>query len=499
LSLKVAARTNLVWAAAASWGAQFLAAVVFTVLARLLDKPVFGIAALANLYIGFVQIFVGSQGVGVAIVQRKNLDSSHLDTAFWANVGIAVALAVATIALRHPAAVLLGSDEVSPVLGVLALSLPLGALAVVPSALLERELKFRLLATRTLAASTVGGLVGVAAAFFGLGVWSLVLQQLVGAALTLVLLWSTVQWRPRLRANRRALADLAPFSGSVVGNNVLWFVSERFGQGVIGRGLGVEALGTYSLATRVLSLALESISIPVIRVAMPLFSGIQDQSERLMRVFLRSTSLVCSVALPAFLGLLLVAPDVIPLVFGSKWEAAIVPIQILCVAGCVRAVQTFVHPTMMALGRPGVYTSVFALSAAASATGCLLAVGYGVAAVAWAVVIAATITGLANFMVLSRLLHFSPAAPLQALSPVVAACGVLAITVIGIDRALSGHVHALVKVSLQIVLGASVYAASMVFFARGLSAELWNTAKPLLIRGNPSAQSMGLDPPGGAV
>ncbi len=481
MSLKVAARTNLVWAAAANWGAQLLAAAVFTVLARLLDKPIFGIAALANLYIGFVQIFVG-QGVGVAIVQRKNLESSHLDTAFWINVGMAVALAAATIAFRHPAAVLLGSEEVSPVLGVLALSLPLWALTVVPSALLERELKFKLLATRTLAAAAVGGVVGVAAAFLGLGVWSLVLQQLVGGGLTVLLLWSTVQWSPRFRASRNAFADLAPFSGSVMGNNVLWFVSQRVGQGVIGRGLGVEALGTYSLAVRVVTLGLDSISAPVTRVAMPLFSGIQDQSARLGQVFLQATSLVCSVALPAFLGLLLVAPDLIPLVFGSKWEAAIVPTQILCVGGCVRAVQTFVHPTMMALGRAGVYTSLFALSAAASVAGCLLAAGHGVAAVTWATVIASAITGLANFLVLSRLLHFSPAAPLQAVSPIVAGCGLMALGVIGVDHALSGHVHVPVKISLQIIVGASVYAAGIAFFARELSTELWTMAKPLLMK-----------------
>jgi PST family polysaccharide transporter len=484
LSLKVAARANLVWAAAANWGAQLLAAAVFTVLARLLDKPVFGIAALANLYIGFVQIFVG-QGVGVAIVQRKNLDASHLDTAFWINAGMAVALAGATIAFRHPAAVLLGSDEVSPVLGVLALSLPLWALTVVPTALLERELKFKLLATRTLTASTIGGVVGVTAAFLGLGIWSLVLQQLVGGALTVVLLWATVQWRPRLPLNRKALAELAPFSGSVMGNNVLWFVSQRVDQGVIGRGLGVEALGTYSLAMRVVTLGLDSISAPVTRVAMPLFSGIQDQQERLMRAFLRSTSLVCSVAFPAFLGLLMVAADLVPLIFGAKWEAAIVPTQILCVGGCVRAVQTFVHPTMMALGRVGVYTSLFALSAVASAAGCLLAAGHGVAAVAWAVVIASAVTGLANFTVLSRLLRFSPAALLHALSPIVGGCAVLALAVIAVDRTLSGHVHPLVNVTIQIGVGALTYAASMAFLARGLSAELWSMAKPLFMKSRP--------------
>jgi teichuronic acid exporter len=91
-----------------------------------------------------------------------------------------------------------------------------------------------------------------------------------------------------------------------------------------------------------------------------LFSGIQDQSERLMGAFLRSTSLVCSVALPAFVGLILVSPDLIPALFGAKWHAAVVPTQILCIAGAVRAVQTFAYPTMMALARAGRWMWVFA-------------------------------------------------------------------------------------------------------------------------------------------
>ena len=138
------------------------------------------------------------------------------------------------------------------------------------------------------------------------------------------------------------------------------------------------------------------------------------------------------------------------------------------------------HPTMMALGRAGLYMWSFILSAAASAGGCLLAAGHGIAAVAWAVVFAGALTGLLNFTVLSRLLHFSPAALLRALSPIVAGCGVLAIAVIGMDHALSGHVHAFLKVAMQIVIGGLAYVVSMAFLARGLSAEFYSMAEPLL-------------------
>ncbi len=344
-------------------------------------------------------------------------------------------------------------------------------------ALLTREMRFRSLAIRTTVGTTVGGCVGVVSALLGFGVWSLVAQQLAGAAVGVACLWSSVRWRPGVQANRAALADLSPFSGGVLGSNLLWFVSKRVDQTVIGIGLGVAALGAYTIAQRVVSLGNDVLATPAQSVAMPVFSKIQDDPERLGRMFVRSTSLVCALALPVFLGLLLVGPRLIPPMLGVKWKAAIVPMQILCVSGILRGAQTFVHPTFMALGRVGLYMWIFLLDAAASAIGCWLAATHGVAAVAWAVVVAAGVTGLVNFFVISRLVTLSFANLYAATWPILVACGIMALAVLGTERVLIGQVHELIVLVAQVVIGMVCYGTAVAVLARELWGELWNMAK----------------------
>jgi polysaccharide transporter, PST family len=487
MSLRHAASRNIVWSAVERWGGQLLAVIVFTLLARLLDKPLFGMMALANIYVAFVQIFV-TQGMGLALIQTPRLERSHLDTAFWLNVGIALTLAGMTVLFRNEAAAFLGSADVAPVLAWLALALPLSALSVVPSAILQRELKFKPLAARSLASAAVSGVVGIGAALLGFGIWSLVLQQLIAACASTILLWSSVDWRPGFHQNRRALGDLLPFSASVMGNDLLWLTSQRVDQAFIGRGLGVEALGGYFVSLRVVNIGLDAVAAPTQAVAMPLFSGIQDQPERLGRIFLRSTSLVCSIAFPAFVGLLLVAPRLLPAVFGAKWNDAVLPLQILCVAGCVRAAQTFVHPSMLALGKPGIYTAIFTLNALVSALTCFLAARYSVAAVAYAVLISGVITGFVNCALLARLLRFHLTALGSNLLPILSACGLVVLALVTLDSTLSEHLGGLAIIAVQAAVATSVYIGSMMVLAPAIWAEFRVITK--LITGKSSGVSL---------
>ena len=488
MSLKAAAAGGMVWTSVERWGQQALGLVVFTLLARLLDKEAFGLVALAGVYVAFVQMFA-TQGLGAAIVQRKELKPSHLDAAFWVSVVTALVLAALTVMFRGPLAVILESERIGPVLAWLAIDVPLMALSIVPGALLTREMKFKALARRTLVGTIVGGAVGVASAFLGFGVWSLVAQQLVGAAVSVVCLWFSVGWRPGVRADRRAFADLSAFSVGMLVNNVLWFISQRVDQAVIGTGLGVAALGAYSIAQKVVSMGLDALISPAQRVAMPAFSRMQADVSLLGRTFVRSTCLVCALALPAFLGTLLIGPRLIPAVFGTKWDAAVIPMQILCVAGIFRAVQTFVDPTFLALGRVRLYTWLFALYASLSGVGCWLAATHGMAAVAWAMVVAAGGTGVANFFVVSRLVRIPFGGLYAGMWPILVACGIMGLSVFGTERVLSGRVHELIVLVTQVVIGMVCYGTAVAVLARELWDELWSIAK--LMRG----QTQAVQPP----
>jgi PST family polysaccharide transporter len=476
VSLKAVAARGIIWTAVEGWGRQFLGLAVFTILARLLDKEAFGLVALAGVYMAFVQMFV-KEGLGAAVVQRKELKPSHVDAAFWGNVVLALLLAALTITFRSELAVILENEKLAPILAWLAIGMLLTAVSIVPEALLTREMKFKSLAIRTMAGTTAGGCVGVGLAVFGFGVWSLVAQQIVGAAVGMACLWANVRWRPRIQANWAAFADLASFFAGVLGHNLLWFISTRVDQAVIGTGLGVAALGAYVVAQRVISLVTEMLTLPMQSVAMPAFSKIQDDPERLARTFVWSTTLVCALALPAFLAMLLIGPHLIPMVLGAKWESAIVPMQILCVAGMLRAAQTFVHPTYMALGRVVLLMWVFGLDAAVSAIGCWLAATHGMASVAWAVVVAAGVTGVVNLLVLSRLVRLSFASLTTKMWPTLVACGIMALAVLGTERVLGGRIHDLILVVVQTVVGAASFGTAFALLARELWSELWSIAK----------------------
>lgn len=490
MSLKAAAAGGIVWSSLDRWGRQLIGFAVFAVLARLLDRQAFGLVALAGVYVGLVQVFV-TQGLGTALVQRKDLRASHLDAVFWGSAGAAIVLAAATVLLRTPIARLLEDDAVAPVLAWLSGVLPLAALSVVPTAILTREMRFRSLAMRSLAGTLVSGAVGITAASLGFGVWSLVAQQITLAAVSAACLWWSVTWRPGLRADRAAVRDLSGFCAAVMLNDVLWFVSQRVDQGVIGAGLGVEILGAYAIAVRVVTFASEVMLEPAQAVAMPAFSSIQDDPERLGSAFVRSTTLVSAVALPAFLGLALVAPRFVPAAFGARWEPAVAPLQVLCAGGALRSLQTFVHPVFMAVGRVRLYTAMFALYAVATAAGSWIAAPHGVVAVAWAVTIAAALVGAANAAALSSIAHVRWREFAKPMAGVAAACGTMALAVLGVGEVLGARTDALPAAAAQIVAGVAVYVAALALVARGV----WTEAVDALRL----ARQRGGDAPGGGA
>src|SRR3990170_4605415 len=172
-NLRTRAAKGVFWTATGAWGRQLAIFVVFAVLARLLEPADFGLVALAAVFVGFTNV-IAEEGMVDALVQRKELERAHLDAAFWTGLAFALSVTVLLAALAMPIAMLLGEDELAPVLVILALAIPIASTSLVQRALLTRELAFRSLTLRSLAALTVGSIFGVTAALLGFGVWSLV-------------------------------------------------------------------------------------------------------------------------------------------------------------------------------------------------------------------------------------------------------------------------------------------------------------------------------------
>ncbi len=385
-SLRREAASGVAWSTLQTIGMRIISLAVFLVLARLLSPHQFGLVSLAAVFVSLLEVFV-EQGFSQAIIQRKVLEPGHLDTAFWSCLGMGIALSVVAFALAGPTASLLGEPHLAPILRGLSPTLALTGLASVAEAILRRELRFRSLAARTMFGAAAGGVVGVTAAVAGLGAWALVYQLLATAIAQTIVIWIAVPWRPGREVRWDRFKDLFGFGVNVVGINLLNFLNRQSDDLLIAGVLGTTALGYYTVAYRILLMLTEVMTRTIDAVTLPTFSRIQDDLARVGRAYLMATRISSAIATPVFLALAALAPEVIPVVFGAKWEPSVEVMQILAFIGLLHAAIYFSGSVLLSIGKPRQALLISVANATTNVIGFAIAAHWGIAAVAAAYVI----------------------------------------------------------------------------------------------------------------
>jgi O-antigen/teichoic acid export membrane protein/polysaccharide pyruvyl transferase WcaK-like protein len=337
------------WAYVQNWSARGITLVVFFTLARLLTPTEFGAFAVAMVFLTLGELFV-EQLFAPAIVQRRELDADHLDAAFWFTIGCAALLTLTTLLAGPFFARIFDAPTVAPLIMSLSPVFVLMALSAVPAALLRRHVAYRALAQRTTACNLLSGAVAIAAAVGGLGVWAFVLQQLTFQLVGTVILWRNETWRPRLHFKRSALRDIAGFSTNMMIVKLLDVAETRFVELLVGRQLGLAALGSYALASRAHQAATQLVAAPLWDSANGVFARLQGQPAALQDALRRRLLVAATIISPIFLFAAAAGELLIPAVFGSKWTPAVAPFQVLCFLGAVRAVMYLYSAMLQALG-----------------------------------------------------------------------------------------------------------------------------------------------------
>lgn len=394
---------GLLWSFLETGGSKAISFFVFLILARLLEPDAFGLLALALVFVSLLETLV-DQGFGDAIVQRSSLEEEHLDTAFWANLGLGALIALLVLLAAPVASSLFGEPELASVLRWMSLAFILQALSGVQSALLRRELKFRHLSIRTLLAQLAGGIVAIMMAFQGFGVWSLVGQQLTQYSTGAIILWQVCGWTPRLTFSRAHFSDLWTFGIHIVGAKLLNFVNRKSDDLLIGAFLGATSLGYYTVAYKILRSLTSLLGSVAARVAFPVFSRLQNDIATLRRAFLSGIRYVTMVAFPLFTGLALLAHEIIPLFLGDKWTPSIPILHVLAWIGLIHPPLFLNDSVFLAIGKPAWRLKLTALNAVTNFIGFAIAVQFGVVAVAAAYVIRAYLVAPIPILILRNLI-----------------------------------------------------------------------------------------------
>jgi len=404
MGLREKAAKGIVWSVIQKWGREAISFLTFVALSRLLAPEAFGLVALASVFTAFVEIFL-DQGFSAAIVQRADLEREHLDTAFWITVFTGTLLTAGGMAASGLVAAFFEEPRLAPILWWLSISFILSALSSTQIAILQRKLAFKSLAARSLTATMVGGIVGVSMAFAGFGVWSLVAQNLAIGLAGVIVLWRASDWRPGFRVSKKYYKELFTFGVSVVGNNLSKVFVRRSDDFLIGYFLGPTLLGYYTIGYRLLLAIIRLVTGIINSVAFPTFSRIQHQPERMRRAFYKVTQYTSLLAFPIFIGLASLASELVLALFGGKWAPSIPVMQVLALIGILQSVLFFNGSVLRASGKPSWEFGIMLLNAVCSVIGFLLAVRWGIVAVAASFVIVGYLLAPISYGAVRRLIQ----------------------------------------------------------------------------------------------
>lgn len=465
------------WALLGYGGSNALSLVTTVVLARFLVPEDFGLVALA-LAILAVADFVQESGMsGALIIERVDLRRAAATVAVFSPL-VGAALCGLAIALAPLFERVFDAPRLAPVMAVLSVMLLLRGLSVMPMALLERDMRFGAITTVEVAGGTAQAGTSIVLGIAGAGVWSLVAGQIAFVLVRMVGSWAFSPMRPRPKeAQMSTLRRLARFGRPVTLANLVAYGNANAERVIVGRTLGTAPLGLYGVAARFGSMPETVIANIVGRGVFAAMARLRDEPDRFRRVWLDNIQRIAVFAVPANIGLAIVAQPLVLSLLGETWKEAAIPLQILALNGLFRSFGATSGEVFMALERPHYRLVVVVGHLGLLVPALIIGTRWGLGGAAGAVVAVSAVTGLASLYIVMRLTSTSVAVFLRATARPMAAWIVLAVVMLGLQAVVDPRLPTWATLVVLVTVGVATYVAAAALFAREILARSWQSLR----------------------
>lgn len=470
-SLRQRAVRGIWWHGGSRAVTQVVSWTITVAVARMLSPSDYGLLGMALLYIGLIE-FLNEMGLGTAIVQCKDITTEQLHSLFWFSNAVGLFFFGLTLTLAPLVAKFFNQPLLTHLLWLVGLIHVITSLQQVPWNLLTRDVDFKRRAVSETSGSLIAGVITVVLAWQGWGVWALAWGLLSRNIITMLMAFLQTGWRPEFMFNWVTLKPLLRFSMTVITGRAVYYAHSNSPVLIIGKWLGDQALGYYTLSVRLTTEISERVLAVINQVSFPVYSRIQDQSERLKQSYLTSVEVVCACVFPLLGGLILVADDAIPLLLGSKWVPMIGPFKFLAVSGWFGTLFSLSGPAALAKSGPRPSLRINLLLLAVLPASFLLGAKQGLVGLCWVWV--TVYPALVMFWISrhKRLIGYQWSEFWNALRPAVAGTVVMMMAVVGIRVSFLSGAGLLSSLVVTVVLGTLVYAATFFCFFAGPVGEL---------------------------
>ncbi len=320
------------------------------ILAKLLTPDDFGIVSIAIVFSSTLGLF-RDLGLNQSLIYQKNNIEKAADTAMIMSVALSILLYFIAYLLAAPTAIFFNSPPVESVIKVLPVSLIISAFSSIPSSLLEKDMDFKKRMLPELASFFTYFVVTITLAKLGFAYWSIIIGLISLSFVNLVVTFAVSPWHPTLRFHPEVVYDLLSFGKYAMFSSITVFIYRNVDDFVLGRMLGMRLLGSYTLAYRIGNIATTQITHMISKVTFPAFVKISSDIEKIRGAYLKTFQWLSIINVPITIGLISLAPHFYHIFYGNKWNAAIVPTQIIALLGLTRGLFSHSGGLFMSMGR----------------------------------------------------------------------------------------------------------------------------------------------------
>ncbi|MGV7210623.1 oligosaccharide flippase family protein [Oxalobacteraceae bacterium A2-2] len=340
--------SSLLWSVAKNWGGRVTSLLVFMILTRMLDVHELGAVAFVNAILA-VLVSLAEMGLAEYLIYRADTPRARTQI-FWFQIYVTGGIFVLASLLGPSILRALGHQDAALIFPSVCLVLPLAAMVSVQDAIQRRELQFRGVALRSLAGIVVGGIVGVATAACGGGMWSLVAKQLAETVVSAVLLWHMSEWRPGWRTDWTGFREIFQYGRYLAGGRMLDVIAANVDDLIVGLFIGQRELGIYSIGKKLYTISADLLAGVAQQIAGPFFARARNQGATLWEMYVKVITYTAWLVIPLYAALHAVAFDIILLLFGPKLVGAVWVLRCYCLVGMIMPLFLFHWSLLMASG-----------------------------------------------------------------------------------------------------------------------------------------------------
>lgn len=415
-SLKAKTVRGTIWSGIDSIAGQGITFLVGLVLARLLSPQEYGLIGYITIIVAILNSIVDS-GFSNALIRKKDAGEIDYNTTFIFNLVLSLLMAGVMIVSAGPISRFFNEPELVPLIRVMSAIVVINAAAIVQRTTLTKRVDFKTQTKVSLIASAASGAVGIGMALSGMGVWSLVGQQISRQLLNTVFLWVFNRWMPTLQFSWGSFRELFGFGWKLMVSGLIDTTWKEIYQLVIGKCYTTETLGQYTRGKQFSDIFSTNMTTVIQRVSFPVLSSVQDEQTRLREGYRKIIKVSMLLSFVLLFGLGAVAEPLLYVLIGGQWSEAARYLQIIVFSACLYPLHAINLNMLQVQGRSDLFLKLEIIKKIVAVGPILLGIFISIEWMLWGSVLAGLFSYWLNSFYSGKMIDYGSLAQLRDIAP----------------------------------------------------------------------------------